>query len=68
MNITIDNPQFVAACQNLAAFIWSNWSHYGYSTKAEFWEALPESTKVQIREFILDPKENPNRKMEKILA
>lgn len=60
--MTTDDPRFEAACQNLATFIWGNWDRFGYSNKEDFWNAVPETTKVQIREFILSPKENPKRK------
>lgn len=45
------------ACINLAAFMYSDWEHYGFNSKEELWEAIPGSTKLQIKDFVSLEKE-----------
>lgn len=50
----------LSKCVNFAGFIW-NWQQMGYSTPDELWDALPESDKAQISEFVATSKIGPKR-------
>lgn len=58
-----DDPRFDQACKNMASFMFgATWGN-GYENLDELWDALPLSTQLDIKAFILEEHRGPKKRL-----